>query len=133
MFIREEPGTWEYYNPNPKNNRVGDCVVRAICKVLGHDWHKIYLGIVAEGCSMADMPSANHVWGAYLRKHGYERNAVKNDCPDCYTVTDFCIDNPEGRYILALNNHVVAAVDGIYYDTWDSGNEVVNYYWERKE
>ena len=23
---------------------------------------------------MGDMPSANHVWGAYLRKHGYRRN-----------------------------------------------------------
>jgi hypothetical protein len=23
---------WEYYNPNPAGKRVGDCVIRAICK-----------------------------------------------------------------------------------------------------
>lgn len=27
--------------------------------------------------------------------------------------------------------HVVAVRDGNYYDIFDSGNEVVTYYWER--
>ena len=33
---------WEYYNPNPAGKRVGDCVIRAICKATGQDgvfWH----------------------------------------------------------------------------------------------
>ena len=32
---------WEYYNPNPAGNRVGDCAVRAICKATGLDWEAV--------------------------------------------------------------------------------------------
>lgn len=53
-------------------------------------------------------------------------------CPECYTVADFCWDNPYGYYLLATGTHAVAVIDGDYYDTWDSGNESVAYYYERK-
>ena len=33
-----------FYNPNPKNRRVGDCSVRAISKALGSDWQDAYIG-----------------------------------------------------------------------------------------
>ena len=46
---------------------------------------------------------------------------------------DFCNDHPKGAYILALSSHVVAVVDGCYYDTWDSGQEIPIYYWTKKE
>jgi hypothetical protein len=29
--------------------------------------------------------------------------------------------------------HVVAAIDGKLYDTWDSSGETVNFYWYRKD
>lgn len=79
---------------------------------------------------MCDMPSSNAVWGAYLRSNGFRVYAIPNYCPDCYTVEDFCADNPYGRYILATGEHVVAVEDGDYYDTWDSGDEIPIYYWK---
>lgn len=82
---------------------------------------------------MCDLPHANHVWGAYLRHRGFRRNIIPNECPDCYSVSDFCKDHPKGNFVLALSGHVVAVVDGNYYDTWDSGDEVPIYYWEKKE
>lgn len=82
---------------------------------------------------MCDMPSANHVWGMYLKNKGFTRHIISNVCPDCYTVSDFCRDNPYGTFILAISGHVVAVIDGDYYDTWDSGNEIPIYYWERKD
>nr|DAZ20368.1 MAG TPA: hypothetical protein [Caudoviricetes sp.] len=36
---------WEYYNPNPAGNRVGDCAVRAICKATGFDWETVFYRI----------------------------------------------------------------------------------------
>lgn len=81
----------------------------------------------------SDMPSANHVWGAYLRRCGFVRQIVPNECPDCYTVADFCCDHPEGLFVLAISGHVVAVEDGDWWDTWDSGNEIPVYYWMRKE
>ena len=79
------------------------------------------------------MPSANHVWGAYLRSKGWERCVIPNDCPDCYCVKDFCLDHPTGRYVMAISGHVVAVVDGDYFDTWDSGDEVPVYFWKRND
>lgn len=118
------------YNANPKLRRGDDCVIRAISKILNQSWNDTYLGICLKGLLLKDMPSANHVWGAYLRDKGYSRHAISNSCPDCYTVRDFAEDHPEGKYILALNGHVVAVDSGNYIDTWDSGNEVPLYYWK---
>lgn len=124
---------WESYNANPVNKRVGDCTVRAISKVLGQSWYQTYTDLCLQGFVMADMPSANVVWGAYLRSKGFERYTLPNECPDCYTVNDFCRDYPTGNFVLALNSHVIAVENGRFFDTWDSGNEIPVYYWKRKE
>lgn len=119
------------YNPNPANNSVGDCTIRAISKALEQDWETTYAGLALQGFLMCDMPSANHVWGAYLRRHGFRRHILPDTCPDCYTVEDFAAEHPNGTYILALSGHVVCVQDGEWHDTWDSGGEVPQYYWER--
>jgi hypothetical protein len=123
MFVR--------YNANPVNARVGDCVIRAISKALGLTWEETYVGITLQGFLEHDMPSANHVWAAYLKRKGFNRFAVPNTCPDCYTVKDFCADHPKGSFVLSVDGHAIASVDGCYFDTWDSGDEVVNFYFEK--
>ena len=85
-----------YYNPNPEKKNVGDCTIRALSKALGQSWEKTYIGVVLQGYQMGDMPSANHVWGAYLRKHGYRRNLAEEDT----TVNSFADRNPEGSLFL---------------------------------
>ena len=45
-----------FYNPNPSNQRVGDCSVRAISRALDKSWEDIYLGLCAEGLIYNDMP-----------------------------------------------------------------------------
>lgn len=79
------------------------------------------------------MPSANQIWGNYLRSKGFTRRLIPDECPDCYNVEDFCRDNPKGTYILALDKHIVCAIDGNHFDTWDSGKEPIIFYWFRKE
>ena len=120
------------YNPNPMGARVGDCTVRAISRATGESWDTVYCGLCVEGLRLCDMPTANHVWGAYLRRHGFRRRALPDDCPDCYTVADFCRDHPHGTYVLAISGHVVCVDDGSYYDTWDSGAESPAYYWYKE-
>ena len=122
-----------YYNPNPAGRLVGDCTIRAICKLTDQDWDSVYVATSVEGFIKKDMPSGNSTWGAYLKRLGYMRHIIPNTCPDCYSVRDFCLDHSTGRYLLALDQHVVTVVDGDYYDTWDSGNEIPIYYWAKGE
>jgi len=117
---------FKQYNPNPRGYNVGDCTIRALSKVLNQDWEQTYCALSAYGYVLCNMPSANYVWGTYLRDKGYERLAVDDDT---YTVSRFAEDNPRGVFVLALQGHVVAVVDGNYYDSWDSGNEIVYYFW----
>ena len=115
---------WEYFNPNPAGNRVGDCAVRAICKATDFDWETVFTGLMIQACALSDMPSANYVWGAYLYKRGYRRKLIEQSERYIYTVNDFCIDHPTGTYILCIDGHVVTVQEGKYFDTWDSGNEI---------
>lgn len=121
-----------YYNPNPSGKRVGDCVIRGIAKLTGQDWKLTYIGIAVQGYCSYDMPSSNAVWAEYLRWCGYRRHILPDTCPDCYTIKDFCADNPDGRFLLATGSHVVAVVDGDYFDAWDSGDEVPIYFWSKE-
>ena len=121
-----------YCNPNPAKRLVGDCVIRAISILKDQSWEKTYDEITAKGRDLYDMPSSNSVWDAYLKDSGYIKKILPNTCPECYTVTDFCWDHSYGEYLLATGTHAVAVINGNYYDTWDSGNGSVVYYYERR-
>ena len=122
-----------YYNPNPDRILVGDCVVRALCRLLRNRWLEVYEMICAQGAIMYDMPSSNVVWGACLKRLGFVKQMLPDYCPDCYTVRDFCREHPFGQYVLMLDGHVVAVEDGNYYDTWDSGDEVPCFFWRKEQ
>ena len=119
-------------NPNPMNKFTSDCVVRALSIAQEQTWDKTYIELCGVGFQMGDWGSSNAVWGAYLKDKGFLRYIIPNTCPKCYTIKQFCKDYPLGTYILATGSHVVAVIDGDYYDTWDSGNEVPIYYWKKE-
>ena len=90
------------YNANPDGNRVGDCTIRAISAFLGKSWEETYIGIALTGFIMRDMPSADSVWGSYLRQNGCCRYTIPNTAPADYTVREFCEDMPDGEYLLSI-------------------------------
>ena len=96
-------------NSNPITARVGDCVIRAIA------------------AAETDLPISNTVWGRYLNDRNYKYFSVPNTCPFCYSVKDFCKDNPNGTFVLGTGKHAICIIDGNYYDSWDSGDEVPIY------
>lgn len=119
---------WQEFNPNRLGRRVGDCSVRAVCAALDIDWDTAYWDIAEKGYVLADMPSSNAVWGAVLREHGFKRYVIPNSCPDCFTAGDFCRENRHGIYVLGFSQHVATVKDGRLLDSWDSSNEIPQYY-----
>jgi hypothetical protein len=108
---------------------VGDCVLRAISKACDCSWQDAFVGLMTKAFELSDMPSSNYVWGTYLRQKGFVRQNIPNGCPDCYTLREFCDDHPQGKYIVATGTHAVAVDSGNIWDTWDSSDEIVTYYW----
>lgn len=120
------------YNPNPMGKHVGDCVVRAVSKALDQSWEQTYIDLSLLGYAMGDLLSSNAVWGAYLKDKGFSRDMVKEGRDMCYTVEDFCEEYPIGVYVVGTGTHAICVIDGVYYDTWQSGNETPIYFYKQE-
>ena len=124
---------YSYYNPNPQGNKVGDCVIRAISKALDMSWEDTYIELTIQGYLNGDWGSSNAVWDAYLKSKGFKRNIVPNDCPECYTIEDFCNEHPQGIFVIGTGSHCVAIENGCVFDTWNSSGEIPIYYYHKGE
>lgn len=124
---------WVRFNPNPKKLNVGDCTVRAICAATNSSWCDVHKALCDLSREMGDMPSADRVWWALLEEIGFTRRRIIDQCPDCYTVMDFCRDHPSGVFILGPHEHAVCVIDGNWLDSWDSGLTVPTYYFTRRK
>lgn len=125
---------WIRFNNNPcGRSGVGDCTVRALSLALDTDWESAFWMLAESAFQMCDVISGNSVLGAVLRKHGFYRANISNECPDCYTAEDFCTDHPYGVYVLGFGSHVATVIDGNIYDSWDSSNEIPQYFFYRKD
>ena len=118
-------------NLNPSGRRTDDCVIRALAMAFHRDWETIYDEIAKEGRKRHDMMNANHVWIGWLKDRGFKMQTIPDICPNCYTLRDFCIDHPEGTFIVGTGSHVVAVIDGDYYDSFNSGDLVPIFYFRR--
>ena len=124
---------YSYYNPHPSKNRIGDCVIRALTKVLNKSWHEVYVDLCILGYVICDWGSSNAGWNAYLISQGFTRDIVSADCPECYTIEDFCNEHPQGTYVIGTGSHAVAVVDGILFDSWNSLGEIAIYFYKKGE
>ena len=122
---------FRYANPNPVGRHTNDCVIRAIALATGRTWDDVYKDIADKGLELADTMEANSTWGTYLKEIGFTQHIVPSICRNCYTVKDFCMDFPSGDYILATGSHVLYCNGLDYFDTSDSGDDIITYYFRK--
>lgn len=126
-----------YYQPNSKDlkDKYGDCQVRALSKALGISWLEAFdmtIPICREAQTYTIFGGSCDVGKGNLAKLGFEYHGVSNKRGTKRpTVDSFTKAHPTGSYILKVAHHVVACVDGKYYDTWDSGDCCLYGYYER--
>ena len=118
---------YKYFQPNEKDkgDKVGDCQIRALSKVLDMTWLEVF-DLVTPICRRQQVMD---IFSCDLKKTkeamkelGFEYTGISNKKGSKRpTVATFAQNHPEGRYICNVAHHEVAVVDGKYYDTWDSG------------
>ena len=123
--------TFRYFQPNPVANNTRDCVIRAIAAALDLSWDDAFDLIAKRAKQMGQTMDENAVYGSILRQCGFYKT-MNFGCPDCYTAREFCKDHPRGVYVLGFTGHVATVIDGQIWDAWDSGDELVTYYWAQQ-
>lgn len=77
------------------------------------------------------MPSSDDIWGRYLYMQGFRPFMLPEACFECTTIREFAKRFPIGVYVIGTGSHAVAVINGDYYDTWDSGNEIPTFFWQK--
>lgn len=121
---------WIRANPNPKGKQASDCVIRAICIALNQSWYQVFDELCFTAREDCDMPSVDAVWGHLLYLKGFEPFSLPEYCPRCITIKEFARQFPFGIYIIGTGYHAVCVIDGDYYDSWDSGDEIPSFFWK---
>jgi hypothetical protein len=100
--------------------------------VLRIPWGEAFDLLYENGKEMGLMQDNKAVTWAILKMNGFHREALPDQCPECYTVADFATDHPRGVYVVATDSHIIAIIGGNWLDAWDSGSEVPLFYWFKK-
>ena len=72
------------YQPNPRNLRTDDCVIRALTKALNVDWDTASIYAIVQQIRDSDIYVKNYVWGNLLLRNGFTKHHLPDTCPDCY-------------------------------------------------
>lgn len=116
-----------YYNPHPKGLCTNDCVKRAIVAVTGKSYSSVTRELNAYK-TVTGAKSFNSVQN--LRYVEDVLKAKKILLHSRLTAEEFCKQRPRGRYILDMDGHWSACVNGCIYDTWDCSRKTVNFAYE---
>ncbi len=125
---------YKYYNPHPEAKNVTDCVVRAITIAVEGDYLEVRRNL---NRIKKELKETSYKNGKFIHKYAKHNNWNKISFPAIKGVPrlrgkDFVKQYPKGTYILNLARHVVAVVDGVYLDTWDSTEKMIYNAWEVK-
>lgn len=127
--------TYQYYQPNDKDlkDNYGDCVIRALTKVTGLGWMEVFTDMLSICTQYQALHNNQVVYTEYLKSKGFKYTGISNKKGTKRpTVKSFAKEHKTGVYFVTVANHVVAVVDGQYFDTWDCGEKSMYGYWTRE-
>ncbi len=126
---------WTYYQPNPGENRIGDCAVRALSAVCGISWEAA-LDKLAEAAEGDPKINSARVIKRCLAGSGFRKGYdVKDSHMSAYEFCDYLTRTyRKGERVYAFEpGHAAAFIpdsNGTYrvWDNWNSEYRVVDFY-----
>lgn len=122
-----------YYQPNNKDdeNVSSDCVIRALTKLLNLDWKTVFEELYCIAKSKQRMLNDGEVVEQYLTDNHFVKHIIHRKRNEKQLrLKEFAEQYNMGAYFCWARSHVVAVIDGIIYDSWDSSNICLYEYWK---
>lgn len=115
---------FEYYNANPRNRNIADCVLRAISLLEERTWEEVY----EELSYLSSMEG--YMFDNVEFVEEYLDNRYPRECHFSKRVGEFAEEYPVGKYAITMDGHITALVNGILYDTFDCSNRIMRCAWK---
>lgn len=117
---------YRFYNANPKGLLIDDCVLRAISVAEGISWSECQEKLSHLANKEGRLLNEVIFVEKYLDKR-YPRKCIKN-----MTIGEFAKICPKGNYVVSCNGHVVAVLNNVIVDTFDSSKRIMKCCWKVK-
>lgn len=117
---------YKYYNHNPDNVKIKDCVCRAISTATGLRYQVVdnLLRLTADRYSCDKLCVCCY--------HKLLENIfcyTRYECNFRRTVRDIARTHPNDRVIIRVDAHLTSSINGNILDIWDCSEELVDCYW----
>lgn len=115
---------YKYYNHNPLERKLPDCVCRAI-SLATRTKYDIVMDILEKNGACYDCDELTvECYSKMLNSLNMEEHDANGK-----TVDELCSENPEEILLVRLEGHLTCCVNGDCYDIWDCTNEKADKYW----
>lgn len=132
--IPKDTKTFKYFNANPSDNYVGDCVIRAISVALNQSWEQTYSELCMLGLNMHSMPNDKKVYTKYIENKGWIKcKQPRKSNNTKYTGKEF-VKIVKGTVLAHIGgHHIVCIKDNKVLDIWDSTDGCIGNYWIKED
>ena len=114
---------YEYYNANPKNNYIEDCVIRSLSVLTNRSWQDVY-------AELAELSGkSGHLFSDVIFVEDYLDKRYPRECHYAKTVGEFANEYPYGKFAVTMNGHITAIIDGKIIDTFDPSRRIMRCAW----
>lgn len=101
---------------------------------MNKTWLEVFNEHITYAIEIQCMPNSKTCYESYLKDNGFEYHGISNKKGSKRPTVESSIkEHKAGTFFLNVANHVVSVVDGIYYDTWDSGQCCLYGYYEKEK
>ena len=132
---RSDTETFKFSNLNPKGQKTGDCVIRAVAAFLGWTWERTYRELAEWGMEHGWMLNSDENFESFLLAKAWEKERMPRRADNTrFTAKEFCqqIAEPGTVYLIRLAHHLsFIGPDCRIWDTWDCGRRSVGNFWSR--
>lgn len=114
---------YKYYNANPYNRNISDCVIRSLSVLTNRPWNDVYneLSYLAGDVGL--------MFDRVEFVEDYLDDRYSRECHYSKTVEEFAKEHPYGKYAVTMDNHITAIIDGTIIDTFNPSNRIMRCAW----